>query len=363
MVEIIKQIHESDTKLNLIEIGAGCPVASKLFEIEGASNTVLCSSSPYSKEAQSKFLSNNHRSVSFETVKDIINFNSENIKHSIFATSFQLTSQGCSHGWIGFKHRNTEKYYHITIPSRFTRIKAIEEIGNLGIQIIRYKNKYNENIISELQFDIINDENGNYIIDDLINAKQPEILCFSHGKCVRKEEILRGVNSISILKGSFNPWHDGHEQLCTKLSPTDDDTIIAISIDTFGKNKILPSELHERLTNLLKLKKRILVFTKPLFTDNISTLRKYNPNLIIKFVVGMDTLNRIATSVFHQNEPNFKSVKFIVFERPNIKINEEAKELIKTKQILCDFPQHIIPLNISSTEIRNNKLNIHGHKI
>jgi len=149
-------IHDGNIFGVFIEIGCGMPLSQRLLEIEGASKTVYSALSPYNKQAQTElFGESDNRSVSFEFVKNIINNTKtpENV-NTIFVSSFQLGIDICNHGWIGLKHKDITKYYHITIPhymmKTYGRKYVIETIGDISLAIL-----YNGNVN---YCDIIRDE-------------------------------------------------------------------------------------------------------------------------------------------------------------------------------------------------------------
>ena len=54
--EIVKSIHNSKYKITFVSSGGGTNAISSLLEVPGASNTILESYIPYSKESMDKFL-------------------------------------------------------------------------------------------------------------------------------------------------------------------------------------------------------------------------------------------------------------------------------------------------------------------
>ena len=54
--DIVKKIHESPFKITFVSSGGGTNAISSLLEVPGASNTILESYIPYSKDSMDKFL-------------------------------------------------------------------------------------------------------------------------------------------------------------------------------------------------------------------------------------------------------------------------------------------------------------------
>ena len=55
-LDIVKSIHDSPFKLTYVSSGGGTNAISSLLEVPGASNTILESYIPYSKESMNTFL-------------------------------------------------------------------------------------------------------------------------------------------------------------------------------------------------------------------------------------------------------------------------------------------------------------------
>ncbi len=65
--DYIQSINDSDTKLRVLEVGTGTPIANNFFKYSGASKTIYSSESYYAREAfDEKFGICQSRAVSAE---------------------------------------------------------------------------------------------------------------------------------------------------------------------------------------------------------------------------------------------------------------------------------------------------------
>ena len=55
-LDIVNEVHKSPYKLTIVSSGGGTNAISALLEVPGASNTILESHIPYSKESMNSFL-------------------------------------------------------------------------------------------------------------------------------------------------------------------------------------------------------------------------------------------------------------------------------------------------------------------
>lgn len=347
MNEIIKQIHESDIYGSFIEVGAGQPVAQKLFNVEGASNTIFITASPYSKLIQEKtFGTKGLRSVSKEFVEKIINtVHHEKDTNTSYVSSFQIANKpgAITHGWIGLKYHDTEMYYHITLPHDFGREGIIDLLGNIGITILSNKNDI-EALITALKqaspifssIDIIIDKDGKHLMEDVLKIQQifhtESIVVISDNKLCRFEDLFRD-KSLIIMKGSFNPLHNTHLaqiQDTAKLYP-DAVACFSISLDTYEKGNVELGLLIERVSMINKLGYPVIIFKEGYFSENVKYLRKYrNISKEIVFPIGSDTVNRIVKYyndlkvTTEEFEETFKDVVFPYRLRIGYNLHEDV---------------------------------------
>lgn len=373
----IEKIHASDTYGAIIEIGAGCPVASNLFEIAGASKTILFSASPYSKEVQEeqyKFQSRNIRSVSKEAILRILRIEAESVfalGNTIFASSFQVMTdgEGTTHGWIGLMEEKSETmmFYHVTIhPTGFitSRKELIALIGVIGTKILYHRNNIaalkEEPIMAYI--DIISDHTGNEIeltLEGFEKYDRHDKISYitADGKVERIETLLReNPKELILYKGSFNPIHNLHLNL---LKHTEDKLktkgVFVISYSTFNKGTVSPQELAFRIKCLNKLGYGVLITSTPFFVETVNILQGRNYKGDTYFLVGTDTINRLIESTFNNFatqervdafHTNFKECKFIIHERDAYPLSPQFEKLNKD---IYEFSDHVKDPKSSTT--------------
>ena len=153
---------------------------------------------------------------------------------------------------------------------------------------------------------------------------------------------------IGIYVGSFNPVHKGHIDVVNKLIKNNyvDKIYIIPTLGYWNKNNLAP--LNDRI-NMLKL-----VCSSNIIVDTINNELKYTYQIMdvykkmyrsddIKLIIGLDNLNDFYKWMNYDKILNYG---LIVVDRNNIKTNIKYDNMIFAL---------INPIQISSTEIRNNK--------
>jgi glycerol-3-phosphate cytidylyltransferase-like family protein len=220
---------------------------------------------------------------------------------------------------------------------------------------------------------------------DLLKQKELFVMyTMEDSKVVTKrfEDFSRLYDKIIVFKGSFNPFHKGHEEILERTMKASDDSgvvtmsLLVISRDTFGKGIV--ENLEERIAKLCEKGFVVLIVETPWFYDSLKLIRdRYKGS--IEACMGLDTFSRLykcyeegnlsdlecklsGKSVYYHddrletNQITFKifveifkdlKVNFSIYDRPN---NEFDKDLFKDHEDLVKF--HHMDNPISSTEIR-----------
>ncbi len=379
MKEIIKQIHESDTKVMIVEIGAGTPISTELFSVAGASNTIYSVESPYAREAfDEKYGQIEERAVSYQRLQEIFKYHEldgNKNYNTVIATTFQVgdkTNKVATHGWIGLKTKSDVRYYHISIHEPLNREEYIKRIGKIGVLILNggyFNNSYIDIVLDGV--DPLKDcyfEKSDFIpgfdyqstLEFLSrNTEVDQMTVFKRDNTIdRLESVTRTDKEIVLFKGSFNPVSKAHQEVmqeCKKLYP-DSNQIFEISVNTFQKGKQEIESLVKRIQLINELGYDVIVNSRPLFKDTFDFIRnKFKGKLI--FPMGLDTLNRVIMDYINNGEIHandmicdFYNAQFICLNRNG---NDKNNLLLKTNVEIVKYVEDFYHA-ISSTEIRKH---------
>jgi nicotinic acid mononucleotide adenylyltransferase len=369
MENIIQQINESDTFVRILEVGAGVPIASEIFNYPGASRTIYSSESYYSRDSfNSIFGENKYRAVSAEKLKSI-NDNigvckdlCKDIYNTVLSTTFQIeTTIGKStHGWISINIRNESiRYYHISLHYPNSRIEYIKEIGRIGVLLLHAKNKL---VPENCNVDIVLDENLKPLYKEtleFLSKSENVVSIFSNQTIDRLESITRDVDTLVVYKGSFNPPTISHQEVMVESMRLYENPkgVFCISYNTYQKGFQTVESFLDRIYLLNKMGWDVMILSKPLFKDNYDLIRlKYSGKIV--FPQGIDTINRMVGSYINDNlfdieqlQNDFINTDFLIFNREGELMNPLVEDsLVSSGVVKLVNSQHI---DISSTKIRD----------
>lgn len=344
MTEKILGVHDSQLFGIVCETGCGQPLANLLFSQPGASKTIYFTESPYSKHYQDEiFGKDDHRSVSYEKVKKMLNYYEGVHRNSecnfIYVSSFQVGDENnkiTTHGWIGLNRFNTTTYYHISIYEPMSRQNYVNKIGEIALDLLcglptSYVDIVQEGNIDELLWHHVGskcDENFLYV-----TPQGPK----------RFEDILRESKKLYLYRGSFNPPHVAHQEVYdVTFKKFKQRPIFCISIKTYGKDPMTVVELKKRIEMLLILGFDVLVTKNPLFKEMLSHLRlKYKDDIAL--LMGSDTFDR-----YLETTPIDLGVEYVVFQRTGMNLKSEPESYKHFERVVFLPQGH----EISSTLIR-----------
>lgn len=401
----IDAINKSKLFGVIIECGAGSAISNAIYNVEGASNTILYSLQPYSKTYQHLKYKNaaEYRSVSHEFLWELMLKESSKIRalpecdvNFLLTTSFQIQGSyddKLTHGWIGFHHIDKDEggndritqFYHVSIPIKynpfFERKDYFREIANIGINLLYSKIDNEFSFYSEFIDNIITIDGKGEVFSDtydklllLNNIKQlgvsQELMFYIGvtGKVWRFEDLCRNQEGLILVKGSFNPTHHGHLSLlknAQKLYPNYK-AVFFISIGNRDKKELDAAELLIRIQNINLLGYGVVICLQSTFIKNLDWIRERYTIPII-FPVGSDTINRFAKDciinelngegvedglINFLNQEIWNDTKFLVFNRKDYKLDESTELFRKIIQIEESYEDD----GVSSTKIRNGDL-------
>lgn len=385
----IEEIHQSRVYGIIVEIGAGQPLAERLFDVSGASNTIHESLSAYSHLAQESrygvdFLNEIPRNVSREAVSRMIDIEASKLTtmksinsdyqniNMIWVNSFQISSDGCSHGWIGvhYIHENGDsntRFYHLTINrTDLTRPEIIKEIGHVSVDILyQLINRVFECL--DYVDGIFNDNKKELSLKQTIKCSNYYFVINPQGYWERLEETFRksknnenNTDNFIIYKGSFNPFHTAHQQIIDKAKELFPGAPVGLmlSVNTYQKGQIDCHSLSQRIKSLNSKGFYVIISNKGMYQENLGDLNQRLPNQHWIFPMGWDTFIRLENSeILFPTDVNRANFTYLVFNRNKgfneIKLDDcELHKRTKHKvvKLVANFNNPI-----SSTQIRNNK--------
>jgi hypothetical protein len=357
---------------------------------------------PYNKANQVKFLQSDfQRSVSIEWM--LLAFN--RVNGPCLITQYQTQSSDSrllTHGYIGVRGKNGSRIYHQSIyDSRYNwdiehqsdemdkRISILELIGDTSLNIME-SFSVEKKLLSNLSIDAVYDEKGNFLLDETLEilggCDEKDMMFVYDGKWSRMEDLARGQSGLIILRGSFNPIHDGHLQMMklTQEAYPDYKPAFLISINNFDKPAVQPNDAIARAKVINELGYPVIFSAQPYFNNSSNTISGRWKDLNIIYPVGYDTINRYVQSEIDKHKNIFtklnnlspkvmknyevddsildmwrlfrgddwKNHKFRVFKRSGLNLMYESKffsKIIEEDTTWSDLNA------ISSTKIRNNQ--------
>jgi len=353
-----EEIHESPWRGVFHMTGGGSLLVSDLLTTAGASSTILEILIPYSNKSLSELISKKEEKAVSENV-------SRQLSVSAFLRAKELSdySQNKVFG-LGLtaslstkeaKRGQTHAHWCVqTMESTFSFKIALEKLSSRQEQEITLL----EAIQKTISYALLKDEwqrSDNAITRQEFHATPAWQKLFLDEICSNPTKEHDGK---LVFPGSFNPLHDGHVEMLEHA-----EKITGLS----GGFEITVVNSDKPPLDYLTLSERIGGLSNyPVWVTNAGTFdQKIGLFPMATFVVGVDTIIRIADPKFYGGDPVkledalnriYKSkIKFLVFGRL---INDKFMELKdvdipKTLLNRCDsVPENLFRNDLSSTRIR-----------
>lgn len=168
-----------------------------------------------------------------------------------------------------------------------------------------------------------------------------------------------------VYSGSFNPLHDGHIKIANhvynnyvKGNDVDRRLVFEITKRNADKGSVSERDIRDRVNSIAGIGFETEVTDCDTFSSKFFELNKRykDQNVVITFVVGDDTLERINDlKYYHDSEECFETVNTILKNNgvqylviPRYERQIELRPILKEMCFWTDFE----PVNISSTELR-----------
>jgi len=361
---IVEQIHSSPFKLVIVSSGGGTNAISSLLQVPGASNTILESNIPYSKESMNEFLNTvPDKYCSLDTCLSMA--------ANAYKKSTKIASQSKSKNLLGisitanlsttYEKKGDHKFFIVVQSHDYT--KYLECYLEKGART----REMEEELITGCVIYLLSESCGlkcnlpkisEKIIINQINAEKSWKKLFND----QVGYISNTKNTPELIfPGSFNPLHEGHirmKELAEKK--TGMHTTFEICARNADKPPLTFYEI-KRTIDQFQNDESWMLTSAGRFSEKAAMF----PNSV--FIIGADTLMRVFDEKFYKSYKdmmnhiqrfNDHNINFLVFGR---KVNKKFISLdkIKVPEIIearcTGFEEAIFRDDISSTELRLTK--------
>ena len=360
-IDIVKSIHDSPFKLTYVSSGGGTNAISSLLEVPGASNTILESYIPYSKESMNTFLNKepdhycaletclSMAANAYKKSKEI-----DNISKSKYLLGVAITANLTT----TYEKRGEHKFFIVVQAYDYT--KYLECFLDKGKRTREEEEAlitaYAISLIAEscgFKFDL--PKHDEEVKIETINAEKPWKKLFNN----KVGFITNNQNKHELIfPGSFNPLHEGHikmKELAEKK--TGMHTTFEICANNADKPPLTFYEIKRTIEQFQNNESWMLTSA-----GRFSEKAEMFPNTV--FIIGADTLMRVFDEKFyksykdmmlHIDRFNDHNINFLVFGRKvvdkficldDIKIPDSIKDRC------TGFDETIFRDDISSTKLR-----------
>ena len=362
--DIVEKIHSSPFKLVIVSSGGGTNAISSLLKVPGASNTILESHIPYSKESMNEFLNSKpDHYCSLDTCLSMA--------ANAYKKSTKIDRQSKSKHLLGiaitanlattYKKKGDHKFFIVVQSHDYT--KYLECYLEKDIRT----REMEEELITGCVINLLSESCG--LKCDLPEiSEQIKIHQIDAEKSWKKLFNSQGgyISNIKntpelIFPGSFNPLHEGHikmKELAEKK--TGMHTTFEICAKNADKPPLTFYEIKRTIDQFQNDESWMLTSA-----GRFSEKAEMFPNSV--FIIGADTLLRVFDEKFYKSHKdmmdhiqrfNDHNINFLVFGR---KVNQKFISLdkIKIPEIISarctGFEETIFRDDISSTELRLTK--------
>lgn len=377
MSDLARAIHDSGHKIVLAVTGGGMGAIHDLLTTPGASRSILEAIVPYSSEALSSFLGGRpDQFCSSAAARSMATAALERAKQlsSPNHDGFRLLGGGCTASLASDHPKQGYHRVHIAIQSP-SRTKS----ASIRLAKGRRSRNQEDEVASALLMNLIHSHVTNSKLNWTTGFADEPVECngieapegwrqLLNGECAwasgngerNGEKLFGDKQPIAIYSGAFHPRHPGHEQ------------IARIGADRYGRvvHEISIRNVEKPPLDFLEMASRAAQFQSGeelVFSSAPTFVQKARIFPGCSFLVGVDTIRRIALPNFYGGEPardeaiaELKRLgcRFLVFGRLlDGQFQEFApSEVTPMLAELCDvISEQDFRMDVSSAAIRGAK--------
>ena len=370
----ITRIHNSKTKLVMSVSGVGSQSINWLLSVPGASKTLIEATIPYSNESLNRYIGEVPRQYVSKTTalsmaKAAYIQGVEYGNHEIDIIGVSCTGaistnrkrRGDNQAFIGLWGPRLKYIAHLILEKgERNRVEEEELVSSLIVQCVEEKLLGNSVLnvdLNKLESVSVDETEFSSDLDSLVNGHISSITSMGTN-LVGLDKSFKG----GILSGSFNPIHQGHIEL-SKLASDMLGVPVAfeISVTNVDKPPLQANEIEKRVSQFER-SETVILTCAPLFGEKSSIFQNST------FIIGNDTALRLVDPKYYDNNAQnmYTSLQKVKDNKCNFLVagrlqNGEFNTIFDVAipeafiSMFNDIPESQFRMDLSSTELRNNR--------
>lgn len=355
--QLIRQLHRSPWRLAAVVTGGGSEALSQLLSVPGASDTVLEAVVPYSSASLEDFLqytpSHYCSRATAQAMAMRAFFRARDLQSRISPEDLDdmhLVGIGCSASLRSLRPKKGQHRVHIAVQTATS-----SSIASLVLTKDSRDRGREENVVAALLLNRLAEATGfsDRIPLDLLPGERVDettanawtswtdlLLGKRTAVCVPQDQQNASLDSFSgvLFPGAFNPLHEGHQTMAEVAEEiTGHPVDFEISIENVDKPPLDFFHIKSRAEQF-EAPQRCWLTKAPTFLDK----SKIFPEAT--FVVGADTIVRIAEPRYYQNSTQLRDQAISEFAQQNCKFLVFPRVVAES---FLTFDQLSLPSNLS----------------